>query len=792
MAGEDNPFAKYAGQTAPVVRPSPVERPDPWASSGGGGQRKKKPQQQIQPEAQPPFQAQPVAAPVAEKPAAPAEENPFEKFAGKSVKPHGAGPGGKEPSPVDDFDVTGTHDDVRSRIAALPEKHRQAALAKWADAEIAKERGDGSGQALDDYMRRAVGGVIGDWGDRLGKAMNVQSLSGMSDDEAYAKFRARTRAAHKATDKTVVATVPKFNVPLVGEVGGDISTGDLAGLAGGAAAAPFLPVARVAKALPYLRQAPNALLSRMTNYGTTGAGYGAILGAGSGETTDERIDNAKKGALIGGLLGAGAPVAGSAVGGVAGRVRDAVAPMPRELQPYARGAVDRMATAFEHDAPGNTATFGSEGMLADLGENMRNTAGALAATPGPNMQMVRDAVVNRRLGAANRIEADVNATLGPAQNLVQLEQQVTDTARRAAGPHYREFYDTPVQATPRLQQFLDFAEQHGVVRAADEAMARETVLNGVAPSPNMRLDFIKRQFDRMADWAGTAQAGLDRHAAGQFRRFASEFRTEVDRALSQASAAANPNRMGPSDSSWARARHHAGEGLAFQDGLEEGRQIFSKATHPDQMAADMAGMSVPQNAGYVAGGRGAIRDMMGNAAAAYGSNADIAALKGLNSRYAQQKFEHLVGPQDAARLGGRLRAEAEFNRTYDDVLRNSKTAVRQAVQEGLPNLGEGGGSGFATPGHAVSHVVGRIVDTLTSGLVTARNTRILRDMADMVVAQGIRREEVAAGLRQYIVRTGVTGQVRGQIDRMITQLLRGAAHGGASLEVSQGRPSAAR
>jgi hypothetical protein len=42
------------------------------------------------------------------------------------------------------------------------------------------------------------------------------------------------------------------------------------------------------------------------------------------------------------------------------------------------------------------------------------------------------------------------------------------------------------------------------------------------------------------------------------------------------------------------------------------------------------------------------------------------------------------------------------------------------------------------------------------------------------------------------VRTGVTGQVRGQIDRMITQLLRGAAHGGASLEVSQGRPSAAR
>jgi hypothetical protein len=111
-----------------------------------------------------------------------------------------------------------------------------------------------------------------------------------------------------------------------------------------------------------------------------GAGYGAILGAGSGETTDERIDNAKKGALIGGLLGAGAPVAGSAVGGVAGRVRDAVAPMPRELQPYARGAVDRMATAFEHDAPGNTATFGSEGMLADLGEPLE---AARARMPKP-------------------------------------------------------------------------------------------------------------------------------------------------------------------------------------------------------------------------------------------------------------------------------------------------------------------------------------------------------------------------------------------------------------------------
>lgn len=787
MATEDNPFAKYAGQTAQAVRrPAPVERPEAWVRPGeeDRSQRRRR-ASEPEPSVRAPIPATPEPARVVGQPAvepprpvapAPPDDNPFMKFAGKSPTPHAKAvvPGQERPPQID---VSGTDADVRARILALPEKHRKAARDQWADAVVAKEReGAGIGTTLDDYVRRGAEGVVGGWGDRLGARLS--SLVGKDYDEALAYEQARTRAAHRATDQTTVGTIPKVNVPLVGEVGGKVSTGDLAALGGGLAAAMVLPIVRASRALPYLRDAPTALLSRMVDYGATGAAYGGAVGAGSGNTAQERIENAKHSATLGGLIGAAAPPIGRTIGNVASRVRDMMTPMPDELSPYLRGSVDRVARSFEADAPRDTTIYGQEGMLADLGPNLRDKAGAVVATPGEGKRIIVDAVTSRRRGAEGRITADLDATLGRAENLVALEDRVTRNANDAARPHYEQFYNTPIRPTPRLQQLLDFAEANGLTRAADEAIAREVAITGQAPSLNMRLDFIKRQLDRMAAWSQTPAAGLDRHAAGQYRQLAHEFRNEVDRVLSPTE---------PAQSSWARARHASGEGLAFREGLEEGRTAFSRGTGPDQMAADVAGMSEPYMAGYVAGGRGAIRDTMGNAAAAYGSNADIAALKNLNSRYAQQKMETLVGPAAAQRLGGRLRAEAEFNRTYEDALRNSKTEARRSSKADVPNPEAEAGGIDLSPGSLAGRLVAGIADLTTGGVITERNMRIVREMAEMMVAQGARRETIADGLRQYIARTGATGRMRGNIDRVITHLLRGVGHGATTLATDQRR-----
>jgi len=736
MAGEENPFAKYVGTGA---APPPRRQPGPTVV----------PIPQFPDERKPKAAApKPVAPPPAPAPAQEAE-NPFAKFVGKSVKHATA----EKADPLADLDLSGDYAAVRSQISALPEQHRKAALDKWADTVVAKERGEGSTLGtVEDYMRRAATGIVGGWGDRLGA--KISSVAGHDYDEALAYEQAKSRAAVKNTS-TKVATLP---------IVGDVTTGDLAGLAGGIATAPLVPVAPVARAVPYLAGAPASMAARMVNTGATGAAVGGAVGYGSGNTDEERAANAKHAALVGGGVGLAIPPAAAVVGNVAGRVANATAGLPQGVQGYSRRSVDRMARDFEADNaanPINTATYGPEGMLADMGPSMRGTTGALRTLPGEHQGIIDAALIPRRRGAAGRINADVDATLGPPQNLVALEEQVVGQANRTARPLYRQFEQSQIPYTQELVDILHSVPEAAIRKASQLARAERIDITRPEALPRL-LDYIKKGLDDLAQDAGR---GTNLHRV--YSNLARDLRTEVDRALSPAD---------PAQSVYAQARRASGEGMQFREGLEDGGSAFSKGTHPDQMAADLArARGTPYEAGYVAGGRGQIRDMMGNAAAAYGPNGDIAALKNLNAPYAQQKFQTMVGPQGAARLGGRLRAEAEFNRTFDEVERNSLTAQRLATKEGLPNPRANGGADIPTsPAGLAMSTAARIVDHLSAGVVSARNQRMLRELAEMAVAQGARREQIAHAMRQYLAHGNVVAQARPAIARIAQDILRGS------------------
>lgn len=746
MAGENNPFAKYVGTgAAPPSRQQPGPRVQniPQFPDERPRPRPRAPEPVARPA--------PVAPPVAATPPAePETENPFAKFVGKSIKPATA----EKTDPLADLDVTGDYADVRKSIAGLPEQHRKAALDKWADSVVAKEReNSGVGQTVEDYMRRAATGVVGGWGDRLGA--KISSVIGGADyDEALAKEQAQSRAAVKNT-LTKLGTLPMI---------GDVTTGDLAGLAGGIAAAPLVPVAPVARAVPYLASAPASMAARMVNTGATGAAVGGAVGYGSGNTDQERAENARHAALVGGAVGAAIPPAASAIGNVAGRVANTAVGLPQGVQNYSRRAVDRMARDFEADNsvnPINTATYGPEGMLADMGPSMRGTTGALRALPGEQQAVIDAALIPRRQGAQGRITADMDATLGPAQNLVQLEENVVGAANRNARPLYEQFRQSQIPYTPDLVNILHSVPESAIRKASELARAERVDITRPEALPQL-LDYIKRGIDDVAREAGR---GTNLHRV--YSNLARDLRNEVDRALS-------PN--DPTQSVYAQARRASGEGMQFREGLEEGQGAFSKGTHPDQMAADLARTrGTPYEAGYVAGARGQIRDIMGNAAAAYGPNGDIAALKNLNAPYAQQKFEALVGPQAGARLGGRLRAEAAMNRTYNEVESNSLTAQRLNAKEGLPNPRANGGADIPTsPAGLAMSTAARIVDHLTAGVVSARNQQMLREIAEMAVAQGARREQIAYALRQYLQHGTVVAQARPAIARLATDILRGS------------------
>jgi hypothetical protein len=451
------------------------------------------------------------------------------------------------------------------------------------------------------------------------------------------------------------------------------------------------------------------------------------------------------GAAVGTAGGAVIPAIASGGRNVANAMANWARPLPQALNVFSPGAVNRVSRAVQADdlTAANhmrqAQALGPEGMLADMGPNLTDQTSAIATQPGAGSRIIRERLVDRRRGSAARTEADVDATIGPARNLVQLEENVVGQTRAQAAPHYDQFYQTIVPMTQDLQTVMQRVPQRVIAKAEELAAIDPNYARFVSQTgePNgMVFDLIKRASDDLA-----RAAGRGTNEERLFSGLARDLRNAVDNALSPQQPAAGP---------WAVARSIAGDGMQFREGLEEGGRAFSRGTHPDQMAADLGGMSHIERMGYQEGARGQIRDIMGNASTTQGENAAAAARRALGSDYARDKVGMIT--QNADRLVRRLDAEATFQRTSNDVLSNSRTAGRLAAQKEFPNAADTSAATEAgkksLSGLAIEATY-RLANMLVGGALNARRAAVAEDAARMLVAQGTSRDAIARGLREY-------------------------------------------
>jgi hypothetical protein len=155
-------------------------------------------------------------------------------------------------------------------------------------------------------------------------------------------------------------------------------------------------------------------------------------------------------------------------------------------------------------------------------------------------------------------------------------------------------------------------------------------------------------------------------------------------------------------------------------------------------------------------------------------------------------------PEDAGRLEGRLKTETRFAETEQEALRNSATARRQAAQKEFPGpvspSETGSRLGQKTATGAVVEGAYRIGNLLTRGAIDDKRARVADQAAQMLVAQGVSRDAIAQGLRQYMTRNRLTGERAASVSSFLERLERSAAPAqisGRPLEVSiypQGDP----
>lgn len=643
------------------------------------------------------------------------------------------------------IDFNAPEKEVRNRIAMLPKSQREAARKQWADAYVAREREENKGswsQYANDVVRNLARGTpIGSWLDEANA--QTAALFGGNYDEAIAYQRAQDRAVD--AESTKLAELPVI---------GDVTVGGAQKLAGGLMSVPVTAPLNVVRS-------GSAMLPRIANAVSTGLGYGALYGAGLGEGGADRLKQ--------GVIGGGA---GAVLGGVSVPAGNAIAHLipsgarrSQALQAYHPSAVKKVARGFGDDFDvtsrvhppaaqyaAKASDLGNKGMLADMGPNMQAQLGAVGNMPGRGKQIVHRALGERAAGSQQRINKATDKALGPARNLVEVEKSIGEAANKAANPLYDQFRKTSIEITPKLASILKRADAAGALDGAAKRMQIEGIDPSKISNNGQLLDLIKRSIDGAA---GKAKKAGDYDLYRVYTGLARDLRSEVDTLLSP---------KDPSQSIWAQARKASGEGMQFKEGLEQGQKAFARNLSPDQMRADMTGMSPPQLAAYREGARGQIRQQMGNASTQFGENASAKGRALLGSGNAREKLRMLAPGRDGSKLVRRLDAEADFARTNQSVLQNSQTANRQAAQREFPGQVDGNyianEIGKKTGGGVMMEAAYRTLNKALAGALDERRLAIARDAADMLVAQGAARDDIAAALLKQAAAKGISAQRR--------------------------------
>lgn len=635
-----------------------------------------------------------------------------------------------------------------------------AASDPWASFRVQPpvedSRGGGVLQTIDNGVRQIAKGipVLGGAMDSVaaaGDAATYSLLGRGAEGSNFSERYAKNLASEQSKDAAFESAHPVASTAL--NVGGAV-----------AGTVPMAATAIGARAL--------GLVGSTAGRVAQGALGGATIGAADSAV---RGQNPMTGGGLGVFLGGASPVAGRLIGAGVNKLGEVTAPLSEPIRNYSRDALNKVSRAITDDSIGKPDIYGREGMLADLGPNLTSQAGAIANQPGAGQRIITQAIEGRRASAPSRVGDDISRTLGPPVNVIEAEQAIRKQYGEAAKPLYDQFHNSPVPFTPEMEQIQEVLKaQPDVLRKARQF----STLDGKADPkqffadiaddgtvtvkrvPNAtELDYAKRALD---DYARNAKPGSNE--ARIYGNLAGKLRDTVDSALNPAD---------PKNSIYAQARAVAGEGIGLRSALEEGQGAFSKGLSPDQMRADLKGMSKAERLAYALGGRNQVASIMGNSATAFGANGDTAARRALGSDYAREKLGLIAGDPAAQALIKRLDAETAFERTRQAVTQNSVTASRLQAQKEFPSKVEPTRTQMFNPTTlGILELLGRKgTDALRNSGKQAALDRSSADAARLLTAQDFSRDRLVDALLKMGEHNAKVGPLSDRARAMATILM---------------------
>lgn len=572
--------------------------------------------------------------------------------------------------------------------------------------------------------------------------MNVgQAMSFGFGDEIAAKFGADKGRYN--------ATVEKFRK--------DYPEAALVGSLSGGLAVP-LGVGSLAVRAPYQAAA------------ITGAGVGALQGAGDAPTMESAPRDAIMGSATGMLGGLG--ILGTM--NVGGNLAGALLPKVPGLRDMVAENIARrrVAHAFERDQiPLNTVDqqmqeLGAEARLADVGgQSVRTQLDLQANMPGQTAQQLETVIRNRIAQRPDRMDDivyRVSRGMGRAKSLTEaLEAQ----QRATAGPLYQQAHSMDIAPSPTLINALEAAKKLGAFAEAEKRSlanpsngpftlgASQQALGGGRIAIR-DIDHIKRGIDSLID-KETDQV------TGKVTGYGRDLVALKNRLLSEADAATINPQTG--ESIFRAARQAFAGPEALKTAITRGKAFWHEEA--GRLEDIVQGMSPSELQAFHVGAAEALRTKFG------GQSGQTQFLNAWKDRNVREKLQAVLGDdvtyQDVMRV---IRSEETLKRLEGlGPGRNSRTASRLAAGEDQEAqiAADIINTGIAAKTGGILPLAAKGLSKLASGnLVTTEPVRdaigniLLRQYAPAEIQALIRAQE--AMRRAQGMAAGASGTVAGQ------------------------------
>jgi len=448
-----------------------------------------------------------------------------------------------------------------------------------------------------------------------------------------------------------------------------------------------------------------------TNVGRIGVstGIGGIGGAahgfGSGEGgVENRLANALWEGGFGTAFGFGIPAVAAGSGYARQKLADWFANNPTarsvDASPESLRLFGKVADAdgtLGEAGQANIAAAGPRAMAADAGPNARKILDTAIQHSGKGGRLASQRISERVAGESEDVTAALNRSLGAPEGVYTARKDIRTGTASARGSAYDDAYAQPIDyASPdgmAIEAMVKTRVPKSAIEAANNLMRVEghqskQIIAKISDDGSvtfetlpdvMQLDYITRGLNEVADAANaTGKLGGTTATGRAYGNLSNEIRDKLKTLVPQ----------------YETALATAADPIRRSQAVLLGSKMLSSGMARDEVADQLAGMTVAERSAVSQGLRSHIDELMANVQRTVmdgdvPAREAILALKMLSSRASKEKLALLLGEGSEDLLKSLDQAAKAFD-LRAAVAENSKTFARQATDRMVDDMTDPG------------------------------------------------------------------------------------------------------